>query len=251
VHCIVSLQIGAYRFTPGIVGTAVTLALLYALINLGLWQLRRADEKRHLIESFAAGQHTTVDLHGDTAVKLPRYQHVRARGQYDAGRQIFLDNMPSQHGAPGYHVLTPFILATSGAVILVNRGWLALGSDRQSLPAIETDTSVHEVSGLIDELPRPGIRIGSSNNGPAGWPKVLNYPREEDLHALYGDRVLPRVLLLDAQAPSGYERVWQARFGFGPERHTGYALTWFALAVTLLIAYAAANVERRSPESHE
>ncbi len=246
-----SLQFGSYRFTPGIAGTALTLLVLYLLINLGLWQLRRADEKQHLLQRFATGQQTTVDLQGDTATQLPRYQHVRARGQYDASRQILLDNMPSQHGAPGYHVLTPFVLASSGAVILVDRGWLTLGSDRKVLPPLGSVLPEHEVAGLIDELPQPGIRMGTPGSGSTGWPKVLNYPRPEDLHALYGERILPRVLLLDAQAPSGYERVWQARFGFGPERHTGYAITWFAMAATLFIAYAWANLERHTPNHDE
>ena len=40
-----------------------------------------------------------------------------------------------------------------------------------------------------------------------------------------------RIVLLDADLPDGYEREWRPAIGFGPERHFGYALQWFALAV--------------------
>jgi surfeit locus 1 family protein len=45
------------------------------------------------------------------------------------------------------------------------------------------------------------------------------------------------VLLLDASQADGYERVWEAHLGFSPERHVGYAVQWFALALAAVILF--------------
>jgi surfeit locus 1 family protein len=78
----------------------------------------------------------------------------------------------------------------------------------------------------------------------AAWPRVLSFPRyEEVLRAL--DRPLQRrIVLLDAAQPDGYERVWQAHFGFGPERHIGYAAQWFFMAVAVVVIYLMMSFKR-------
>ena len=50
--------------------------------------------------------------------------------------------------------------------------------------------------------------------------------------------LVPGLLLLDAADPDGYRRDWRPS-DFGPERHLGYAVQWFALAGTLVILYLA------------
>ena len=57
--------------------TLLTIVLIALLISLGRWQLRRADEKRVLFDSFAAGTDATrlIDL---GTPHLRRYQHVEA-----------------------------------------------------------------------------------------------------------------------------------------------------------------------------
>lgn len=241
----VALRTGRYRLNVSLVGLLTVVVLMCGLMSLGFWQLRRAEEKRHLVEAFESGQRQTIEL-GAATPRLDRYQHVHARGQYDVGRQLLLDNLPSSKGAPGYHVLTPFILSASGAIVLVDRGWVSMGQDRRTLPSVGADPELREISGRVDELPRPGVRMGASAEESVGWPKVFNYPRYEDLRALYGERLMHDIVLLDAQEPSGYERIWQARFGFAPERHVGYAITWFVMALTLIIIYGRSALERHA-----
>jgi surfeit locus 1 family protein len=245
----VAFRIGRYRLNVSLIGSLAVLILLCTLISLGFWQLRRADEKRQLIAAFASGQQQTIELTDATTLQPRRYQHVHARGQYDVGRQVLLDNLPSSNGAPGYHVLTPFIVASSGAVVLVDRGWVSMGASRKTLPNVEADQRLREISGRIDELPRPGVRMGTAGEESVGWPKVFNYPRYEDLRVLYGERLMRTIVLLDPQEPSGYERIWQARFGFAPERHMGYAITWFVMALTLIIIYGKSALERSAQNS--
>jgi surfeit locus 1 family protein len=59
-----------------------------------------------------------------------------------------------------------------------------------------------------------------------------------------GAHVENRILLLDPAAPDGFERVWRPSLGFGPERHLGYALQWFALALVAVVAFVALSIQR-------
>jgi surfeit locus 1 family protein len=210
-----------------------------------MWQLHRAEEKQALLTQFESGQTTTEALSPDNIDRLPRYQRVELRGHYDGEHQILLDNMPSQQGQAGYRVLTPLALE-QGGWLLVDRGWLPLGATRSQLPDAKVGDGERAIVGLLDELPQPGVRLGDNPvaDPAAAWPRVLSFPRyEEVLHAL--NRPLQRrIVLLDAAQPDGYERVWQAHFGFGPERHIGYAAQWFFLAVAVVVIYLMMSFKR-------
>lgn len=101
-----------------------------------------------------------------------------------------------------------------------------------------------QIVGLIDELPRPAMRLGEPEPDTGSWPRVLNFPEHVTLKTLYGERLLRPILLLDPGAEDGFERAWEARFGFGPERHVGYAVQWFALGLTLLVIYAVVSFKK-------
>ena len=53
------IKIGSRTFAPRTFTTLLTIVLIALLISLGRWQLRRADEKRVLFDSFAAGTDVT------------------------------------------------------------------------------------------------------------------------------------------------------------------------------------------------
>jgi surfeit locus 1 family protein len=56
------------------------------------------------------------------------------------------------------------------------------------------------------------------------------------------------LILLDAGEPDGYVRNW-APPGFPPMRHIGYAVQWFALALTLFVIYVVTNLRRDADDS--
>jgi surfeit locus 1 family protein len=232
-------------FAPGWAASLLTLALLPGLLSLGYWQLQRAAAKRNLMFQAQQGRQQLLDLNAANAAQLNRYQHVRVQGHYDNARQILLDNMPSNNaataGQPGYRVLTPLQL-DDAHWLLVARGWIAL-ADRQQLPVITVDEQRRELSGLLDELPQPGVRAGNAGLNNT-WPQRLNYPNATELQSLYGPGLLPRIVLLDADQADGYERLWPINLGFTPERHVAYAVQWFGLAATLLIIYVVVNLKR-------
>ena len=239
------IQVGNRVFTPRPVGVLVTVLLLAACLALGNWQLGRAREKQALLDAFAAGTRSTVELGGLDVDGLPRYQHVRVRGHYVPGHQVLIDNMPSSRGFAGYRVLTPFVRADGRELLLVDRGWVPLGASRSALPDVAIDAADRSISGRLDTLPVPGVRVGTAETpGDARWPRVLLFPRHEDLERVLGARVAARIVLLDPDLPDGYERAWRPSIGFGPGRHVGYALQWFALALTGVVAFVAMSLRR-------
>ena len=122
-----SIKVGSRIFSPQLFTTLLTVVLIALLISLGRWQLRRAEEKRALFDSFASGTDATLSIDVATPA-LRRYQHIEAGGRYDQTRQILIDNMVNGERV-GYYVITPFAL-TGGGWVLVNRGWVPLTESR-------------------------------------------------------------------------------------------------------------------------
>jgi surfeit locus 1 family protein len=222
--------------------TLMTVAAIAGLISLGRWQLHRADEKRALYDAFAAGTDSIRTLDSGTPA-LPRYQHVRAMGNYDSSRQVLIDNMSNAEDRAGYYVITPFELA-GGGWVLVNRGWVPLGASRADKPRIDVPSNVREIQGRTDNLPRAGIRMGDRIPLAPPYPVVANFPTRAEIAALLHEsdwtRAAP-VVLLDAKEPDGYLREWQPP-GFPPMRHIAYAVQWFGLAAALAVIYGVTNL---------
>ena len=237
------------RFAPPAWAVLLTAVALAAFVSLGSWQLGRAREKRALVAEFAAGSRDTVEANGLDLGGLPRYQRVQLRGAYDPSRQVLLDNMPSAAGRPGYRVLTPLRRADGRGWVMVDRGWVPLGASREALPDVAVGAGERELSGVLDVLPEPGLRLGpAAAPGATGWPRLLLFPTEADLESALGLELETRIVLLDADLPDGYERSWRPATGFGPERHLGYALQWFAFAVVAVVIFIALNLRRREPD---
>jgi surfeit locus 1 family protein len=240
-----SLRFGQREFAPSAWAVGLTALGLALFVSLGYWQLGRAREKQAMFDAFMSGSADTVDATGLGFAELARYQHVRLHGRYDATRQILLDNMPSVAGRPGYRVLTPLERADGGGWVLVDRGWVPLGASREELPDLTVGVREREVSGILDVLPIPGLRVGpAAAPGAAGWPRVLLFPTESDVESMLGVDIESRIILLDAGAPDGFERKWRPSLGFGPERHLGYAIQWFAFALVAIVLFIALNLRR-------
>lgn len=226
-------------FRPGWPATIFTAFFLPLLLSLGTWQLDRAEQKRALFADFAASEEAVL-LNGTSGglEELRRYTQVRAIGRYLADRQFLLDNMVEGNQA-GYRVLTPLLM--DDGMVLVDRGWIPRDFTTARLPEVEVDEARRTVAGRLDQLPRPGIEL-SAELAP-GWPKVVQFPTTDELSAALDTSLVPGLVLLDATEPDGFVRNWRPS-DFGPERHVGYAVQWFALAATLVILYMAWSFRR-------
>ena len=246
-----ALRLGDRTFAPR--GWALLLAgaLVAGCVTAGYWQIGRGREKQALVEAFALGGSTVVVPGPGPLDGQPRYQRVELSGRLDPSRQILLDNMPSGTGRPGFRVLTPLRRDAGSRLLLVDRGWVPLGPTREALPDVAVSDEPRVVRGRLDRLPEPALRAGpAATPGATAWPRVLNFPTHADVEQALGESVEPRILLLDPDLRDGYERQWRPALRFGPERHLGYAIQWFALALALVVAFVALSL-RRLPDPRD
>ena len=217
------LDLRRSRFSPRAGPTLLTALAVASFASLGLWQLGRAEQKRALAADFAGGG-PAIEWRR-LAPDAPRYQRAQVRGRYDASHQFLLDNM-SRESVAGLQVLTPLVL-DDGSTVLVNRGWVPWGPTRDVLPEVDVGAEPRTIVGRIDELPKPGIWLKAPP--AAGWPRLVQYPRMEELATELGRELAPRQVLLDSGVPDGYVRDWVVP-GTAADRHLGYAVQWFAFA---------------------
>jgi len=235
-----------FRFSPRLVPTLATLALLPLIVGLGFWQLDRATQKAELQAEYDARlQGPTVaigaSVQPDGAL---RFYKVVAKGRYDSSHQILIDNRV-HHGRVGYHVITPLKIEASDTRVLVNRGWIALGQDREHLPAIETPPGMQEIVGVATVPAARVFTLGDPAPASGAWETVWQNMDMQRFKASVTYPLQPVVVLLDPASPAGgFTREW-SRLDAGIATHKAYAFQWFALAVALLAIYIVVNTHKR------
>jgi surfeit locus 1 family protein len=238
------MRIGSVDFSPRRWPTLVTLVMFGFLLSLGFWQLDRAEQKRAIIKYYRddkGGAVIRLDADMKSASGL-EYQRASSIGRYESDHQLLLDNR-THEGQAGYQVLTPFILRNSQVAVLVNRGWLPLGNNRDQLPDVDVDETQRTVVGRI-KIPSAEVFMLGEEEPRQRWPYRIQRIQLQALSEELRRTLLPFVLLLDNEEPDGYLRDWQPLVGFGPERNVGYAVQWFGLAAALLIIYFTVNSRR-------
>ncbi|MFZ1625633.1 MAG: SURF1 family protein [Gammaproteobacteria bacterium] len=213
----------------------LTMILAALFSSLGVWQLGRAEAKRAIFAAYAQGT-STATREGLDGVSTgeQRYQLLRLQGHYDSDHQLLLDNI-SHAGQPGYHVLTPFI--TTAGSVLVNRGWVAANGDRRLLPNIDVSRRARVLTGRVDRLPQPGLRLGTATDYTGlPWPRRLLFPTTAEIAAQTGYPLRDFQLLLNPGEAEGFLRDWQPAL-MTPETHLGYAIQWFGLAATVVVVF--------------
>ncbi|MCC5858791.1 MAG: SURF1 family protein [Ectothiorhodospiraceae bacterium] len=248
------MQIGPFRFRPGLVPTLATAVLFPVLLSLGFWQLDRAAQKEAILEAHdRMADRPALDLNRDRIdAEGSWYRRAVAQGRFDGEHQFLLDNQTHRRTV-GYHVLTPYRLADGEMAVLVDRGWVPMGDSRARLPDIRLDTGLETIHGHLDQGPPTGLRLGGIADGESGWPLRIQYVDYAELSQRLGYPLLPVVLRLDPGLPGGYVREWRPQHptGFGPERNRGYAVQWFALATALLIIFVGVNLKRVRNERND
>jgi surfeit locus 1 family protein len=220
----------------------VTGAGVVLFLSLSAWQFQRGQAKERWLAQFDDGSAPIMTLSPALSAPPPRtLQRARAVGRYDGTRQLLQDGQ-SRGGRPGYHVWTVLRLA-GGGMALVNRGWIPQPFDPEKDNLAAPDGEI-TATGWWRDLPEPGIRLDAGEcRKPAAFPAVVVYPRLEQLVCVLGEPVLPGLLLLDPLEPGGFVRQW-AVASLPPERHYGYAVTWFALGLAAVILFVTLNLKR-------
>ena len=216
--------------------TLLALAVLALLLSLGFWQLDRAKQKQQLLDLQADRLLLDpVDLSSiDINEMNLRYLPVKTIGTLDAEHQVLIDNQVRK-GRVGYSVLTPVRLNDEQAILL-NRGWVAMGSDRNHLPDVKIPNIKTTLIGKLDRFPSVGIKLDMADVLSKGWPAVTQVIDVNKVGKRLGYQIMPYQLLLDKSEPHGYDREWVV-MKMGPQKHHGYAFQWFALSAVWVTLY--------------
>ena len=227
---------------PGwIVFSMVTVLLLAVFAALGMWQLRRLEERRFDNRITAARlEREPLPLADFLAVpgatNDPAHYHytvVAAAGAFLEEGTVEVRSQVHQ-GVDGAHVVHPFLL-DDGWAALVNIGWFPSGTVRP--PASELyGTGRVEITGLIrPSQPRPAL----GRTEPEG---ELRRVSRIDIPRL-GRQVEPPLLpfWIQLTAPDDPQAlpvpVPLPDLGDGP--HLAYAIQWFSFGAVLAGGYAA------------
>lgn len=234
------LQVGNWQFAPGGWPTLAALLFFALTLSLGNWQTGRAQYKRDLQARYDGAEatppvHVGLELLDKDSVL---YRKLEVEGAFDPAHEILLDNRVL-NGVAGYHVLTPLRVAGGDTAILVNRGWVATGPDREQLPQLPRVAGSVRVEGLAVEPQARYFEFAGA--APAGrvW-QNLDFER----YALSsGLRLQPVLLQQTTELEDGLLRRWP-RPDTGVAMHVSYALQWYGLAATLVVLWLALNIKR-------
>ena len=209
---------------------------LLVLLALGTWQVERLFWKQGLIaeRQAALGAPPTELPASLAAARGLEYHRVRATGTFLNDRELYL-GATSEDGRPGYHVITPLRLA-DGAIILVDRGFVPQERRSPESRAAGEFQGEVTVTGLL-RLPPEGKPHWFLPKNSAERNYWIYVDISEMAAAQHLDGVLPFYIDADATPnPGGLPIGGQTRLAL-PNDHLQYAITWYALAVALLVIY--------------
>jgi surfeit locus 1 family protein len=231
----------------------VALAALVTLTGLGLWQLQRKEWKEALIATLderlaaapealpPAARWASLDAADDEFRRVRfRAEFLPAReGRVYTGGSGLRDDIKS----PGYFAFAPARLA-DGTVIVVNRGFVPNEHPTAALAPIALPPGPVELLGVMRWPEAPAWYVTTHSAGEDLW-----FVRDHlAMAALYGwdagggaatraAAVAPFYIDLEAPAPpGGVPRPAPVKANLRNE-HMQYALTWFGLAIVLIVAF--------------
>ncbi len=223
----------AQRFRPGWLLTTLVAGALAVLVTLGTWQVQRLAWKLDLIERIEAGLAVeplnlpateaaiqTLDHRPVTTAGLLRFDLAIAKGSHQKG------------GIPGARLIVP-LERQDGIPILVDMGWVP---EPVADHLGETPAPIEALTGtLYRDHPetKPPFR-------PANEPEFRRW-FWSDTSALRQWTGMPDLAAATLiRSPDGIERtppIADPPAMTLSNDHLGYALTWYGLALGLLVIY--------------
>ena len=223
---------------------AIALAIL---LSLGTWQVLRLQWKEDLLARMEARLTTApaslADIEKEAATSDIDYAPVTLSGRFDNAQEQYF--FATNDGRVGYYVYTPLTLA-DGRSVFVNRGFV---------PIELMQPATRKVGQIEGDVTITGLARAKLPGKPS-WAVPENEPAKrlffwKDLDAMAANATIPPDRILpffvdagDAPNPGGWPRGGVTQLDL-PNNHLSYALTWYGLAVVLVVVSVLAF--RRKP----
>ncbi|WP_336633182.1 MULTISPECIES: SURF1 family cytochrome oxidase biogenesis protein [unclassified Microbacterium] len=215
------------------VWVAVAIAFAVACAFLSNWQFTRNAERERQLTLIAANYDAApvplADLVGPDGALDPadQWRPVLVTGQYLTDHTLLARNR-AHGGTAAFEVLVPFRVDT-GAVLVVDRGWLPPGADRP-----DPDHVPAPPSGTVTVVARlmPGeVLRNATQSAPEGQVPTINLPLiaeatgiDELVDGAYG------LMVTEDPAPAAAPNPLESP-SEDPGPHLSYAIQWILFAV--------------------
>lgn len=234
------VKLANHCFTLNPLWSGLTLTAFVILINLSLWQLNRAEEKTQQLARLAvlqtAGALSPSQLETINSADRDGIP-VQGSVRWLAPAIWLLDNQIVD-GRVGYDVIIPVQADGLAQPLLVNLGWLAATAQREEFPQL-TIRPEFTLSALLRTKVDGLMLLGQNAEQTGSWPMRIQQVNYEELSAMSHLSLYPALLYQQNNTDfiPHYKPVVLL-----PEKHRGYALQWFLLAVVVLgVALAASH----------
>jgi len=195
---------------------------IFVFIALGTWQIIRLNWKNNLIlEIENSLKNSPVEL---TQSNKQNYLKIKTSGNIDFEKQIYLYNL-NDAGTPGFEVLNPIFI--DGENYLLNRGWIPF--EKKDTPEINMFDS-NNIVGTLKIQGRNNI-FKPDNDIKENYWFSLN---RKDISNFTGKKFSKYIIYLDGDYQFPRPKKITANIS---NNHKKYAMTWFSLAISILLLY--------------
>lgn len=216
----------------------------------GWFEIQRAHTKQRIIQHYQQ-RHQLPPL-GLPQLKQRyhdrqglQYYPICLHGRWDPAHTLLLDNQIVSHQA-GYDVLTPFYVPGEQRPFLINRGWIPGSPDRQlpKLPQLQ-GTPQATVCGLLYQPAKTPPILNHDYAASSVWPRRIQTLALPLLNQQYPSHVHRWIILLNKKTNNVFTTHWKSVTMISPERHIGYAVQFFALALIIVVLALGLNGQKK------
>jgi surfeit locus 1 family protein len=162
------------------------------------------------------------------------YLRVRVEGRFDNGKERYLYAVSD--GTPGWHVITP-LETPEGEVVLIDRGFVPDAFKEPSSRAPGEINDAVTVTGLARAPDTQGRFIPDNEPAENRWFWRDLGAMSKSMFPAGAPDIAPFFLEAErSDIPGGWPLGGQTRLDL-PNNHLQYALTWFLLALCLVVIY--------------
>ncbi len=157
-------------------------------------------------------------------VEKKNYLRIKTSGQIDFEKQIYLYNL-NETGKPGFEVINPIKVGNED--YLINRGWISF--DQKNKPEINVVDQKNIIGTLM--LQSKSSSFKPKNEVDKNYWFTLD---REDILKFTGKNFSKYIIYLNGNYENPRPRVITAKIS---NNHKKYAITWFSMAISILLIY--------------
>ncbi len=195
---------------------------ILVFVSLGTWQIIRLNWKNNLIfEIENSLKKPPVEL---ANINHENYLRVKTSGDIDFEKQIYLYNL-NENGTPGFEVINP--LSVNQKNYLINRGWIPF--EKKGMQEIN-EFDQKNIVGTLKLQGRKNIFKPDNDIEKNYWFSL----DREDIMKFTGKEFSKYIIYLNGNYKFPKPKKITANIS---NNHKKYAITWFSLAISILLLY--------------